>query len=74
MHFSSDADKGICQGAGAALLMRLRGLIVVEHSFNVEAQQETQKTARLTLLMIRDTCQLEKHGKKGKYYCSDQFK
>lgn len=51
MHVSSDGDESVCQGAGAALVVWLRGLEVVEHSLDVEAQQEAQEAARLAVLM-----------------------
>lgn len=50
VHVSSDADEGVGQSAGAAKLVRLRGAEVTEHSLHVEAQQESQEAARLTLL------------------------
>jgi len=53
MHISSDADKSVCQSAGAALLLWLRGDVVAEHSLHVETQQDTYETARLTLLSER---------------------
>lgn len=46
----SDADKSVCQSAGVALILWLRGGVVAEHSLNVETQYETEETACLTVL------------------------
>lgn len=51
MYISSDADEGVGQSAGTALVLRLSRGVVTEHSLNVETQHETQETARLTGLM-----------------------
>lgn len=51
MYLSPDADKGVGQSAGVALLLGLRRGVVTEHSLHVETQHETQQTALLTVLI-----------------------